>query len=288
MLAGTLDRVSDLTFQYGYVSGKIDGIRCVVRGAEALSRRLKAIPNEYVRETLSRPELEGIDGELTVGDHFSAVSSGIMSHSGRPDFTFRVFDSFRNPKLPYYQRLELLTDQIANLPRTLKDLVLLHPQYKFDSVASAERHIERLSDEFPEGGMFRHLSGEYKFGRSTLKQGWLLKFKHWQELDAEIIGFVEAKSNQNEAEIDERGYTKRSRKAEGMVPKGTLGALQLRAPGFDDFEAVSGLDDAQKQDIWDNPSKYRNLLVRVRYLSVGMVSRPRNPTIRGFKAREDA
>lgn len=51
-----------------FASVKLDGIRCVIKDGVALSRTLKPIRNQYIQSLLGRPEFNGLDGELIVGD----------------------------------------------------------------------------------------------------------------------------------------------------------------------------------------------------------------------------
>ena len=51
-----------------YASPKLDGIRCSIVDGKALSRSLKAIPNAHISRLLSCPELDGLDGELIIGE----------------------------------------------------------------------------------------------------------------------------------------------------------------------------------------------------------------------------
>ena len=94
LAASKRPNLDDITYPK-LMSTKLDGIRCVIKGGEALSRTLKPIPNEYTQQVLmglAALGLEGCDGELMVNGDFNAVQSAFMSHSGKPDFTFYVFD----------------------------------------------------------------------------------------------------------------------------------------------------------------------------------------------------
>ena len=51
-----------------------------------------------------------------------------------------------------------------------------------------------------EGAMVRSLDGRYKNGRSTLREGLLLKVKPWKDSEAEILEVYEMMRNENEEE----------------------------------------------------------------------------------------
>ena len=91
-------------------SPKIDGIRALVVGGKLVSRTLKPIPNKYTQALFGRPELEGLDGELVVGQPWDRnlmqqTTSGVMSHGGEPPVWYHVFDKWDYPKC-FNERLQ--------------------------------------------------------------------------------------------------------------------------------------------------------------------------------------
>ena len=67
-----------------FVSKKADGIRCLVIDSVVYSRSLKPIRNKHVQQLFGKPEYNGMDGELVVGDIyakdvFQKTTSGVMS-----------------------------------------------------------------------------------------------------------------------------------------------------------------------------------------------------------------
>jgi DNA ligase-1 len=138
-----------------------------------------------------------------------------------------------------------------------------------------------------EGAMLRAPHGIYKFGRSTLKEGHLIKLKPFEDDEAEVIGFEEQCRNDNEATTNELGRTRRSSHKENRVPRGTLGALVLRHSTFGDFNLGTGFDSALRQEIWHNRTKYLGKLVKFRYQAIGMKDKPRIPSFLGFRHPAD-
>jgi len=67
MLAATVKSVGDLRFPL-LASPKLDGIRAIVRNGQVLGRSLKPLPNKLIQRMLGREDLEGLDGELIVGN----------------------------------------------------------------------------------------------------------------------------------------------------------------------------------------------------------------------------
>ena len=133
----------------------------------------------------------------------------------------------------------------------------------------------------------RDPNGLYKQGRSTLKQGWLLKVKRFLDAEAVVVGLVEKMHNNNEATLDERGYTKRSSHKENKVLANTLGALTVYSGEFGEFDIGTGLDDNLRQLIWNNKGDYVGKLVKFKYFPIGIKDKPRLPVFLGFRHEDD-
>jgi len=93
MLAGTADLEKLRLPLLG--SPKLDGIRAIVIDGVVVSRNLKPIPNRRIQAIFGKNFLNGLDGELIVGDPtakdaFRQTSSGVMSIEGDPDAMFHV------------------------------------------------------------------------------------------------------------------------------------------------------------------------------------------------------
>jgi DNA ligase-1 len=144
---------------------------------------------------------------------------------------------------------------------------------------------EQLANGF-EGVMIRDPNGPYKCGRSTEREGWLLKLKRFEDSEAEIIGFEELMHNNNVATIDELGHTKRSSAKAGKAPAGTLGKFKVRdVKSGVDFSCGTGvgLTQAKRQEIWDNRSKYMGKIIKYKSQTVGVKDAPRVPVYLGFR-----
>ena len=290
LLAVDFGSVENIKFPV-LASPKLDGIRAtVVPGQGLLSRSLKPIPNDYTRKLFSIPALEGVDGELIVGSAvgervFNRTTSGIMSKAGEPDVTFCVFDTLApGPDIPFHQRLEHLRAQTAYLPKVT---VVLHQTIR--SASELETFELAMLDEGFEGAMARDPNGRYKYGRSTLREGILLKVKRFDDLEAEVIGVEELMTNENEQVRDERGYAKRSTAKAGLVPTGTLGALICKAPQFaHEFNVGSGFTAAQRAELWRQREALVGELAVVKYQAVGSsTDRPRLPIWKGWRSPLD-
>lgn len=302
MLAAELKNLADVKFPV-LVSPKLDGIRCVIREGKALTRSLKPIPNDHIRNTLEGMNLPDFDGEILVRLHigeslyghlhewaatpFNAVSSAVMSKQGTPDFLFAVFDQVGS--LSYQMRLGLVTAWC--LQRQHQHYIHRVRHFVVNNVEQLEAINQKYLSQGYEGIMLRKPDGLYKFGRSTVREGGLLKLKPFADGEAEIIGYVERQHNTNQATVNALGLTERSHKAEGMVGSGTLGALRVRGCNgrWDgvEFEIGTGFDDRLRKQIWEDQAYYLGAVVKFKYQEMGSVDRPRIPVFLGFRYQAD-
>lgn len=269
-------------------SPKLDGFRCLKLDGKALSSTFKPIRNKFVREYIEKYFPDNLDGELLLDNPnatFVEISSAFSSFEGHPAFQFWAFDYVSDK--PYQERYIKLTQVVGD--HNSNWLKLVH-QTQINSVEELlEFEAEALKNGF-EGVMIRSLDGPYKSGKASVKQGWLLKIKRFEDSDAEILGYIEAMENQNEATKDELGRTKRSSKKENKVPKGTLGAFIVRDVHTGvEFEIGTGqgLTDQVRQDVWDNQEKYKDLYIKYQYQKIGTDVKPRLPSWLGFRPKED-
>jgi len=265
---------------------KIDGVRCLVHEGRALARSLKRIPNDHIRNTLERDLAHlPLDGELWVtgAQTFGEVSGPCMRQSGEPDFRYLVFDLVL-PGVPYEDRVAFLQElsREGELPGYVQ---VLAPELVTGVEALMELHEQylRLGHE---GTMFRQPDSPYKFGRSTEREGYLMRIKPFEDAEAEVVGFEEQMRNENALEKNELGYAKRSSRRAGKVPAGRLGKLICRI-GEVEFSIGTGFTDAQREEIWNNQSEYLSLTVKFKHQALGAKSKPRIPVFLGFRAKED-
>lgn len=276
-------------------SPKLDGIRCLIKDGIALSRNLKPLPNLFVQAYLSRRDFEGLDGELTVGDPWDkncmqATTSGVMSRAGYPDFTFWVFDRWDKPTVPYYQRAGAgVAFGLDGIRVKGLDNRIIDNQEQLDAYEA-----EQLALGY-EGLILRSVDSPYKYGRSTVKEGYLLKVKRFSDGEAEVIGFEERMHNGNDATTDALGRTKRSSHAEGKTGRGDLGAFLVRdlKTGIE-FSVGTGLTDEQRKDIWlqiQNPvpgtPEILGSIVKYKSFLIGVKDAPRFPVFLAFRNPND-
>ncbi|MET3214282.1 UNVERIFIED_ORG: DNA ligase-1 [Burkholderia territorii] len=300
-LAATLTKPELIKFPV-WASPKIDGIRCVFFGGVAYSRSLKPIPNPVVQEFAAAYAslLEGLDGELTVGSATDANcmqnSMAVMSKSAEPDFTFHVFDYFSNAPYPFNERTLCVEQIIADF----------YERYPEADIRAVPQHLCVCADDLDtlearflaggyEGMMIRAHDGTYKCGRSTEREGGLVKVKRFVDGEAVIVGFEEEMHNANEATRSATGRTERSTAQAGLVGKGTMGALRVampvdsRVPDSPSvvFSIGTGFTAAQRRDYWQDRESLIGRLVKFKHFDHGTVDAPRHPVFIGFRHPED-
>ena len=269
---------------------KLDGIRCLKKDGKALTRSLKPIPNIYVRAWIEAEFPDGIDGELILpGKKFTDVSSLVMSFKGTIGFssilhwTFDyVGDNFKLVNRKYHYRMNDLQTLVP-----IKGMVKLLP-----TILHNYEELQRFEVKCVEGGYegicLRSPDSPYKFGRSTEKQGWLLKIKRFEDSEAVIIGFEEKMHNSNEMFRGELGQAKRATTMEGMVPMNTLGALLVRDERHHwTFSVGSGFDDEQRIVIWQGRKVYMGKLIKYKFQVYGVKDGPRFPIFIAFRDKRD-
>ena len=273
-------------------SPKIDGVRCHIdRDATgkivAFSRTNKPIPNRYVQSLFAIKDFLGLDGELTVGpsnapDVFRQTTSGVMSVMGKPDVQFNVFDN-HNSELRFEDRVRGL--EINSEWWGEERLVVVY-QKKLNNYADLLEFEQQCLKKGYEGIIVRSPDSPYKEGRSTVKEGWMLKIKRFIDAEATVIGFEELMTNQNEQERDERGYAKRSSSKEGLVPANTLGALVVEMDGIK-FNIGSGFDAKTRKEIWEHKNEYLGKLAKFKHFDIGSKDAPRFPIFLGWRDEID-
>lgn len=283
MLAcSTIPKVEDIAYPV-MASPKLDGIRCLTLGGEINSRNMKAIPNKHVRDALQALSVKDLDGELMVDGDFNSVQSAIMSTSGRPKFYYNVFDDLSNPAANFMHRAAQAKYVVAEINSPYVRLV---PQVWVDNAEQLSQLTADWIDKGYEGAIVRDPYSPYKNGRSTLKQGWMLKLKEFDPSEAVIIDMTELMHNDNDADIGELGQTKRSSHQDGMTPGGVLGAFICQWEGVT-FKIGTGFDAAARACYWRNRDVYIGKLARFKYQGVGPNGKPRFPVFLGFRDRAD-
>jgi DNA ligase-1 len=284
MLAG---KVNLSTLKYPcLVTPKLDGIRALKLKANGplVSRNFKPFRNKEISAKF-RWLPAGVDGELVIpSTRFNEISSAVMgefSDTSKVEYwIFDWFGGFNEGKGAYYDRINSLDGALSKA----KDVAILIYQtinneeelLAYESAALKEGH---------EGIMIRSPNGPYKEGRSTTKEGYLLKLKRFEDGEGIILGFEERLTNQNEQTRDAFGLAKRSSHQAGKQPTGMLGALQVKdLESGTEFSLGTGFDEALRKEIWLYQDTFIGRVVKYKWQACGTVDRPRFPVFLGFRS----
>lgn len=172
MLPGSCTNLDDLTLPL-FVTPDIEGIKVVVIEGKARTSSLREFPNNYIYDLLSQPELNNCDGEVIVGSLRNHTTVGIKAIDGQPDFTYYVMDLI-NIDVEYQERIETAAqlDILSTHPR----IQLLAPEYVTNQ-EQLKAALVKLQKQGYNSSILRNPKGLYKEGRSTVKEGYYVKFK---------------------------------------------------------------------------------------------------------------
>lgn len=287
LLAATIDDVASLSFP-GLASPKLDGIRALVLDGQLVSRTLKPIPNSLIRMSLSHQCFSGLDGELIIGpptatDVFNRSTSGVMRQSGEPDYTYYVFDDFTHTG-GFELRYEALKNRVIKRDPFPTASIEVVQHERVDTVEELMELEQRYIGLGYEGLMYRSLHGRYKQGRSTLKEGILLKLKRFEDDEATIIDMIEEMENLNEKTKNALGQSERSSHKENLRPKGTMGALRVRNTANQEFEIGTGFTAQDRAEFWQNRKELIGQTIKYKHQKSGAKDLPRFPSFIGLRA----
>ncbi|TXH51674.1 MAG: ATP-dependent DNA ligase [Desulfurellales bacterium] len=297
MLSATLEAVENLhSWSELWASPKLDGIRCLILGGQAVSRNLKPIPNRYIQQKLKGLP-DGLDGELIVGSPcgegvFNRTTSGVMSHDGEPYFTFWVFDTVVHPLLGWVQRAELVRAQIAlgqALDPDLWGYVQQVPQQQVRSIEEVTNYEAQCLNAGYEGIMIRRASQGYKYGRATHREGGLWKLKRFRDGEAIITGIEEGQQNTNLPERAPDGSIERSTHKAGMLPNGQVGTIIGRdvETGKTIRASPGRMTHDERRKYFQAPHLLIGQIMKYKVFDYGSVNEPRFCTFQGLRSPID-
>ena len=270
-----------------YASPKLDGIRVIIKDNQVLSRNGKPIPNVFIQSLLK--SYHGLDGELIVGhpthpNVFQLTTSGVMSIEGTPNVRLYVFDCWYAEggiDARYNEVLKITQNSSIVDIEVVPQIVInsLEELYKFEEDCLAKGY---------EGVMLRYPNAPYKNGRSTVKEGALLKLKRFSDSEAHILGMEPLLRNHNEPTKNALGHTERSSHIYNKVADDLLGALNVKDihTGVE-FSIGSGFTEEQRREIWNKQVELIGSIVKYKYFEVGVKDKPRFPVFCGFRDKRD-
>lgn len=288
-LAATIKGEEDIKSWPVYVSPKLDGVRALIVNGVAQSRSGKPIPNSDVQQLFAGGKLDGLDGELVCGPPYeegcyNRTTSQVMSvQGGSVGLVYYVFDCWDDQHMTWDERLSGLEAEQQDFPPFVK----LLPQklaHSWEEVLQWEEHW--LAQGY-EGLMLRGLNCMYKHGRSTIKEGGLLKLKRFEDAEATVIEVLPLMENHNAAEVGELGQTKRSKKKAGLRAAKQLGSLVVQDKEGRQFNIGSGFTQQARITYWKNRRSLVGEVVKYKFQPTGTKDLPRFPVFLGFRSKID-
>lgn len=299
MLSATIEHRKALSTLAGFSwplvgNPKYNGIR-VLRKGTLYTRKLKIVPSRVLHRHFNDPSLEKMDGEMIWGDPVDPTGYN-MSHravmGGENDIEavgvkYYVFDDFTHPQSPYQDRYQQLAARVKLLRR--KDVVLV-PYTLLTDPRQARAFEQQHVDGGFEGVMLRSPLASYKFGRSTLREQYLMKWKRFVDSECEILEVYEQEQNTNELTRNELGYAKRSSAKEGKIPLGRFGGALVRDLKTKvEFNCGTGrgMTLEMRKSLWLQRKKMPGQVWKYRYQETGMKDKPLFPVLLGPRDKRD-
>lgn len=290
---------------------KIDGVRALNLTGKLTGRSLKAFGNRHVTDMFSYSVLAGLDGEMAAEKETHPAlcrltTSALSTHEGSPFVLWWLFDYVtpNTSRLPYVERYKALQRRINYLKDTsaLAAVNRLHivPMYDVNNLAELNYLDDLWLDMGFEGTIIRNPNSGYKYGRSTVREGGLLRIKRFIEEEAVVIAIEEGQSNQNEATTNALGQTERSTHQANMVPNGMVGAMRctvvkdvvhqgatLMRKGQEITVAAGSMPHDDRVRYFQNQHLLVGQTIKFKTFPKGVKDKPRFPTFQSIRMEED-
>ena len=268
MLAATIRTDADIPPFPLLATPKIDGVRALIVGGKLVSRALKQIPNSAISSTLESLLPEGADGELFCGSLAATVST-VMSQRAEGSFRFFWFDWAYDASAPYWERAASIESYARFRPSPHVCPLLPQP---LSCIGELRAYEELALSEGHEGVVVRSRCGEYKYGRSTLRDGLMAKIKRFADSEAVIVGV--------------HMLLHRAGELSG-VPGNTLGALEVQGLDGATFKIGTGFTPELRLALWCSRELLIGKTIKYKYSDMGSRGRPRCPVFMGMRHEDD-
>lgn len=258
------------------VTPKFDGIRCLIKNGIAWTRSGKRIQNKEACRMLRECNgLEGSDGELmlTGNKTFHETQSYLMSRDTKLEdgvtLMYLIFDNFLQPQLGYIDRINRYFHlvQCSSAPNELVlskvSPILVANETEFNKLAKENTKQEGL--------IVRSMDGPYKHGRSTLKEGYMLKYFLTKQVECIIRRVNPMMENRNPDTKEKHNLT-----AIQLV-----GSFTVTCEEFGSFSVGSGLTLKQQRHYWKEKPYGKTIIVE--YKPYGTKDKPRQPIIKEIR-----
>lgn len=291
---------------------KIDGVRGLNMLGRLTGRSLKAHKNKYTTSFYSKSCLIGMDGELAANhechpDLCRITSSAVGTIAGEPYTLWWLFDyvTVETRKLGYQERYDKLIERVRELYH-IDNVIWQHlrvvPMKVCHNLQELLDYEEWCLTQGYEGVCIRRLDGAHKEGRSTVREGGLLRIKRFIESEALVTQVIEGEENGNEAQTNELGKTFRSSHKENMIPNGQVGRMiatllddihdpitkvKLLSKGQEITISPGNMPHDRRKHYFLNQHELLHHVVKFKFFPKGLKDKPRFPTFVTIRSKED-
>ncbi len=186
-----------------FIQPKLDGFRCIYRAGEFWTRAGNLVANKNVKEHLHsvlKVDDWVLDGELYAhGIGFNKLSS-ILTKEDAPvpgSLRYVVYDciaakdwDYEICKKEYQYRLQDLRMVVNGTIADYKKVIDIANDLANNSRDAVEKYKEYLKKGY-EGAMIKSITGLYRWKRTTIKSGEMLKIKSFKSIDVIIKGIYD-------------------------------------------------------------------------------------------------
>ena len=289
---------------------KIDGVRGLNMLGPLTGRSLKTHANIHATNFFSMGAFRGFDGEMAAEHECHPelcrlTTSALSRIEGEPWILWHVFD-YLTPdtmSLPYEERLLKLRARVVYLQDTMPTIAAHLKVIEWHVCENMEQLLaldSKWLDMGYEGTIVRRPNGMHKQGRSTVREGGLLRIKRFIEEEAVVEQIIEGEANGNEATINELGQTERSTHQANMTPNGMVGAMMCKLlkdvehNGKTLFTAGqiikvgAGRMPHDLRKAWfEDQTQLLGQVIKFKTFPVGVKDKPRFPTFQTLRASSD-
>jgi DNA ligase-1 len=273
------------------VMPKLDGIHALIKNGHIYGRSLKLIPNDYTRSIFSTGLLDGLNGELIIGNPadpncIQKTTSGIVSKAGEPEVHLHCFDDFTDPRDSYKYRLKRVEHRIKNILSSLISCIPYFYCANEQEILDIETKILAMGFE---GLIIRDPNASYKYGRSTQSEGGFLRLKRFTDTEGLVISITAGQTNNNTKEINELGKTKRSTRKENMIQADRVGTITVLNLVTSEVHDVSPgkMTRLETEHYYQHQDQIIGKIIKYKYFAIGVKDKPRFPTFQCFRSPID-
>ncbi len=295
-----------------FAQPKIDGVRGLNLIGKLTGRSLKPFKNKHVTKMFSHSALLGLDGEFAAQDErhpdlCRMTTSAINSIEGEPWLMWHLFDYITpgTMELPYYKRYYILQERVLDIRREYPELgqhLRVMPNKECTHPATLNHFETEWLAAGYEGAILRDPGGMYKSGRSTIREGGLLRIKRFVDFEFVVRAVIEGEENLNEAQTNELGRTFRTSHQENKVANGMVGTVvgtilkdvrdqfdTLLFRAGDEVTVSAGCMSHEQRKAWllDGGAYLKSVVSKAKFFPKGIKDKPRFATWQGVRAAED-